>query len=336
MFITNLCEEELMTKISIIIPVYNTANLLPRCIDSVLKQSYSDYEVICVNDGSTDNSAEVLEKYAHKDNFKIISQNNKGLGAARNTGMDASDGEYTLFLDSDDFLPAEALETFVKIADASSADVVVSTNFLHLKPGSDGSDNHIFNNRVKWKLHTSPLADLIKDKKSASNACNKFYKTEVIKNHRFIEGIYYEDWPFITTLFGQIKSYASTQTPLYFYDMRFPSITRSKFSIRKIESYISGIRYVYNFYKNTKYIKLAETRNIRALSMCLNKIYHSKDKDLIHYLHSQILSLWQEKIITISRLPIKALFRLWKMGIIGFVIKPQLWQVKPIKGESNE
>lgn len=101
--------------VSIIIPVYNVELYLKDCLDSFLNQSFADWEAICVNDGSTDSSAAILEEYAEKDSrFKIISQPNGGLSAARNTGLKAVKGEYVLFLDSDDWLELNALEVLSK------------------------------------------------------------------------------------------------------------------------------------------------------------------------------------------------------------------------------
>ena len=97
---------------SIIIPVYNVEPYLRECLASVLQQSFADWEAICVNDGSTDNSAAILEEYGHKDGrFKFVNQSNGGLSAARNTGLKAAEGDYVLFLDSDDWLEPRALET---------------------------------------------------------------------------------------------------------------------------------------------------------------------------------------------------------------------------------
>ena len=100
-----------MPKYTVVIPVYNVEAYLRQCLDSVAHQTFPDWEAICVNDGSTDGSATILEDYASKDGrFKIVAQPNRGLSAARNTGMDAAKGEYILFLDSDDWLEPNALE----------------------------------------------------------------------------------------------------------------------------------------------------------------------------------------------------------------------------------
>ncbi len=98
-------------KFSVIIPVYNVEAYLQACLDSVLNQTFEDWEAICVNDGSTDNSATILEEYENKDGrFKIVNQPNGGLSSARNMGLKAAAGDYVLFLDSDDWLESNALE----------------------------------------------------------------------------------------------------------------------------------------------------------------------------------------------------------------------------------
>lgn len=101
-----------MPKFTLIIPVYNVEAYLRQCLDSVLCQDFSDWEAVCVNDGSTDGSAAILEDYVAKDaRFRLVTQPNGGLSAARNAGLDAAQGEYILFLDSDDWLESKALET---------------------------------------------------------------------------------------------------------------------------------------------------------------------------------------------------------------------------------
>ena len=100
-----------MPQISVVLPVYNVEEYLRQCLDSLANQTFEDFEVICVNDGSGDSSLSILEEYASEDErFKIISQENKGLSGARNTGMDYIKGKYTIFVDSDDWLELNALE----------------------------------------------------------------------------------------------------------------------------------------------------------------------------------------------------------------------------------
>ena len=115
-----------MHKISVVIPVYNTEKYIEKCICSVIGQSFNDIEIICINDGSTDGSFEILKKYEEKDNrIKIHSQQNKGVSAARNAGIRLSQGEYLYFLDSDDFLlEMNALELLYNEAYHNNLDIV--------------------------------------------------------------------------------------------------------------------------------------------------------------------------------------------------------------------
>lgn len=113
-------------KISVIIPVYNTAKYLPRCLDSVLQNTYQNLEVICINDGSTDNSADILEEYVRKDSrVTAISQQNTGVSSARNVGLDQATGEYIAFVDSDDWIHPQYFEILADLADKYEADCVL-------------------------------------------------------------------------------------------------------------------------------------------------------------------------------------------------------------------
>ena len=110
--------------VSVVLPIYNVEKYLPKCLDSVVGQSYENIEIICVNDGSPDNSIAVLESYAEKDSrIIIINQENTGLSGARNTGIEAATGDYIIFLDSDDWMDAEAVETAMQYAE--KADTVM-------------------------------------------------------------------------------------------------------------------------------------------------------------------------------------------------------------------
>ena len=121
-----MCMEDLMnSKISVIIPVYNVETYLRECLNSVINQSYTNLEIICINDGSTDNSLKILEEYAKKDKrFVIINQENQGQGIARNLGIKASRGNYIFFLDSDDYILSGTLEKLHKKIMETKSDIV--------------------------------------------------------------------------------------------------------------------------------------------------------------------------------------------------------------------
>ena len=115
--------------ISIIIPLYNAANTIIRCLDSVYAQTFSSYEVVIVDDGSTDNSAELVRHhplYHDTDSCKMVSQQNKGAAAARNLGLSISSGKYVTFIDNDDWIDVDYLETLYMAAEFNDADIVLS------------------------------------------------------------------------------------------------------------------------------------------------------------------------------------------------------------------
>jgi CDP-glycerol glycerophosphotransferase len=112
-----------MPRISVVVPIYNVEEYLPACLDSVARQTVDDFEVVMVNDGSTDRSAEIAGQYGRRDpRFRLVQQENAGLSAARNTGIDAATGEFIAFLDSDDVLPPNAYELLLGALDETGSD----------------------------------------------------------------------------------------------------------------------------------------------------------------------------------------------------------------------
>ena len=189
-------------KVSVIVPVYNVSEYLGQCLDSILLQTLQDIEVICVNDGSTDDSLDILQGYAMFDErLKIISQENAGAGAARNNGIKHATGEYIICLDSDDFFEPDMLEKMVQKAEEDNSDVVVC-DFCFF----NNETGQIIKNKNKWDtyLKQSPFkptelgADLFELRNPAS--WNKLIKTELIHKNNIAfdeQAKYFEDTPFV-------------------------------------------------------------------------------------------------------------------------------------------
>ena len=303
-----------MPKISVIVPVYNTEQYLAECLDSVLAQTFQDIEIICVNDGSPDNSAAILSEYAKKDpRIKVITQENKGLSAARNAGLAMAQGEWIYLIDSDDMLPSYALEVLYNIAEKSGCHIVASRDRLSVVQ---------YNNIKEDKLTVEPtfcyqkgkgLRDFVRDSKVFSSSCNKLYASSLFATQRFRVGMFFEDWPVITILFGQVDEYATTNVPCYVYREDNQSITRSAFSEKKVQSYVQGVRMVYDVYKNSDQLNTARRRMAVAIKMLVNKVYRAKDKTLNELLLHEMQGLFHEKIISKKDLPIKTRWRLWRL-----------------------
>ena len=221
-------------KVSVIVPVYNVEKYLKDCLDSVVNQTLEDIEIICVNDGSTDNSLAILEDYAKKDSrIKIINQKNKGLSGARNTGMKYVQGEYILFLDSDDWLNDDALfelywshlddnldMLFFQTVDYYEEDDRYELNqFGGMTAIDDSFEGKIFNYK--------DVAPIIF--KMPHSAFNKLYSTSFLQriNASFPEGINYEDLAFFYDVFLKAEKVSILKKELLFYRIRENSISTS-------------------------------------------------------------------------------------------------------------
>ncbi|MDO5824425.1 glycosyltransferase family 2 protein [Methanobrevibacter sp.] len=189
-----------MIKVSVIIPVYNGEEYLEECLDSIINQTLKDIEIICINDGSTDSSLEILSEYNRKDpRFTIFSQENKGQGAARNKGLDLSQGEFIYFMDADDILKPGALEALYNNAADKSLDVVMfkminyddESNEYFKSPNYDLKKLSKFKNGVVF--NHEDMGNLIFS--TARSPVNKFYSHEFIRDNsiKFPEGVIFED-----------------------------------------------------------------------------------------------------------------------------------------------
>lgn len=296
--------------ISIIIPCYNEEGFIERAIHSVLQQDEYDWELICINDGSCDKTSETLHTYTQEDKrICVIDQPNRGVASARNTGLDYVKGDYIVFLDANNILPPYALSHMLHIAQRSLADVVVSECY-DLNTSSQPQLTH------RYQLHTNVLKDIVASRKAHSQVWNKMYRASILQSKRFIDGIYFEDWPFTITLFADIKSYASTKIPCYVYTLEQESIVRSGFTQEKIASFITGIRYVHQYFLHHPERVYAQRRISDSLQMCINKTYRSKENrtELAGYLKKEIKNLKEEGIISPFDLSLKSYYRLWKMA----------------------
>lgn len=186
-------------KISIIIPVYNVEKYLSQCLDSVINQTYSNIEIICVIDGSPDNSPEICREYAEKDDrIIVIEQENQGLSAARNTGIAAAKGEYTIFLDSDDWIELSTCERAVSKIDEKDYDLII-WSYVREFPNSQKEKMILGNNDTEFdfegcrKLHRRIFGLYGEELSNPENADSlvtawgKMYRTDLIKNIKFID-----------------------------------------------------------------------------------------------------------------------------------------------------
>ena len=221
-------------KISVVLPVYNVANYLRKCLDSLVNQTFKDFEVICVNDGSTDLSLSILEGYSLSDSrFKIITQENQGLSGARNTGIDQVEGEYVLFVDSDDWLEENALEVLYEHVKGFSSDITMFKFKYYNENTEEYSEGPFTNLEVidpsffTGNFYYMDVIDIIF--KISHAPFNKLYKTSFLKENdaKFLYGSYYEDLEFFYMVFLKAKKVSVLPEYLYYYRIRDQSISTS-------------------------------------------------------------------------------------------------------------
>ena len=237
-------------QISVVVPIYNVESFLAPCLDSLLAQTVDDYEVLMVDDGSTDGSAAIAQEYARRDaRFRLVVQENGGLSKARNTGIDAASGEYLAFLDSDDLLPENAYELLLGALERTGSDFatgnvdrytewgVAPARFLAKTFAETRLKTHITRDRTL-------LADRV--------AWNKLFRRTFWDAHRlrFPEGRVHEDIPVMLPAHFLARSVDVLADPVYLYRIRESgalSITERRADVRVLRDRLAAVEHVSDF-----------------------------------------------------------------------------------------
>ena len=243
-----------MSKVSVIIPVYNTEKYLKKCLNSIINQTLKDIEIIIVNDGSTDNSLNICNEFVKKDErIKLINKENEGLSAARNTGLKLATGEYIGFVDSDDWLSLDFYEKLYENASQNDADIaygdiVRKSNKIH----------KLRRNLTEIAVFTDNL-DKIYNIKNLSLGCvwDKIYRKSLLDNNNleFEKGVYYEDGRFLVQAIYYANKIVSVPNIYYYYFINPKSIVKSQRTQKKIDDKIMCRIFILNFLADKK-IKL--------------------------------------------------------------------------------
>lgn len=208
--------------VSIIVPIYNAEKYLDSCIQSVLRQTYTNWELILIDDGSTDKSRRIAEEYGFADErITVFHQKNLGVSLARNQGIDEATGNYVVFLDADDELIEDCLAKTVNIAEETNADVVA---------GRSCENQELFQDRIIW-TGAEALENSLKDHLFTYSACAKLIRREFIGKTRFTPDIRInEDSYFVFQLLCKQNVFVLTNDVIYFYRANSESSSRTVFS----------------------------------------------------------------------------------------------------------
>lgn len=270
--------------VSIIVPIYNAEKYLDSCIQSVLRQTYTNWELILIDDGSTDKSGRIAEEYGFADErITVFRQKNLGVSLARNQGIDEATGNYVVFLDADDELIEDCLAKTVNIAEETNADVVA---------GRSCENQELFQDRIIW-TGAEALENSLKDHLFTYSACAKLIRREFIGKTRFTPDIRInEDSYFVFQLLCKQNVFVLTNDVIYFYRANSESSSRTVFSEKYFDILkVSDLKYkkieeqfpqMHDLAKNM--LLKARMNVLRILAVRTRDEYRDVEKKLLEYI----------------------------------------------------
>lgn len=300
--------------ISVIIPIYNTRDYLPRCLTSILKNTYQNLEILCIDDGSTDGSAEVLDEFAQSDaRLKIIHKANEGISATRNLGLNLASGEYVAFIDSDDWIHQEYFDTLMYFTLKYDANVAVCREIITATSLQDAPINIDV-----IQAHRLSLAQSVADYSAKRRIWGRIYSKEVLKGHFFCQEITYaEDTVFNLEVICNASPLrlVMVECPLYYYFVRYNSTVHTTEAIAlkpAIEWYLSHIHgettsevksiYIFEAFKGAlsyRYgVMFEPNRKIlqgishKLISSCLHEMAELKHIPILRRMQYRILAMF--------------------------------------------
>ncbi len=260
-----------MKKVSVIVPCYNSEDYLRTAIDSLIIQTYENIEIILLNDGSKDGTLEIMKSYSDE-RIIVIDKENTGIGDTRNVGIRKSNGDYIMFLDSDDYYEKDTIENMVKVLEENSADMVVSNYYLNTPT-----------KQLEIKFNDFGVATLKENPEILTSInyapWNKIYKREVVSKAEFPTNVKYEDVPFVVKCLICSKRIAFTSEFNFHYVIKKSgeTITRDErvFDIFKILDMINlefknyeyidktsfNVKILMSYLKNSRYIPSEDLQN---------------------------------------------------------------------------
>lgn len=237
-------------KISVVVPIYKVEKYIHRCIDSILNQTYTNLEIILVNDGSPDSCGEIADLYSRRDDrIKVIHKENGGLSDARNYGMKEVTGEFTVFVDSDDWLEKDMIKNMVNSSLEYKADVVQSAYYYAYDDKLLLDQMYHLQNDTHEILDNKTLMyELVTNEKVKNFAWGKLYKTNLIKDIPFKKGVLFEDVFWAHKVMHRVNTFLIIKQPYYNYYQRDDSIVAT-YSTRNLDI-IKGLKERHQFIKD--------------------------------------------------------------------------------------
>ncbi len=312
-----------MPKISIIIPIYKVEKYLRRCLDSVKNQTFKDWNAICIDDGSPDNSGKIADEYAARDKrFIVIHKKNAGVSAARNDGIKRATGKYVMFIDSDDFLHPQTMELAYKMAVRHKSDIVSFTYDRVYRPRL--IIRHMLgintNNIIPWAMRKKYSVNKIKTlttnnvfEYATESSHNKFntkrkwlikhcqtwknlYRYDLISDVSFKDMVIFEDFIWWSEVLLKNPRVTIMPLPLYFYIPNFSGAVFTSKQLKRINDLCVGLKYIYKLYvKNASAYQMKQwTENFLwfFINKAFTKLKYISDKQDLNMIRHEFCEMF--------------------------------------------
>jgi len=286
--------EKINPKLSIIIPVFNVEPFLKKCLDSVINQTYSNLEIILIDDESPDNCGEICDDYAKNDErIKVIHQKNKGLSGARNSGLKIVSGDYIAFLDSDDWIHPKMYETMMNIILSNKLEIA-ECGIIEKKDDKEELSIKKPTYEVIIEDCYQALSRIIKN--SQFSVWRRIYNRSLLNDYEFLLNKTSEDIYFTVDILKKTKRIGYIEYPFYNYRENPTSITKSSYSLRRLNDSISASFYLkekmkdYEVSKNKNLSKIITNHILWKLLLHYKRINYNSHLDTDYYYRKKIKS----------------------------------------------
>ena len=286
-------------SISIIVPVYKVEAYLRKCVDSILAQTYTNLEIILVDDGSPDNCPQMCDEYKALDSrIVVIHQQNGGLSAARNAGLDIATGSYIMFVDSDDYIAPDMCEKLYQLLIRDGSDLAICSLECIYEPGCGMSSDETVKKGLKSELLTTQQAlEKVCESWFFVVAWNKLYKKDLFAHYRFPVGRIHEDEFAVHHIFAQCQRISVTEERLYYYLRRADSITgqQKELTVKRLDA-IDALMDRYQMFNELGYMDLYKSTLLTAYWILYDFLARIHDKSLKKAAKAYVSMLFHELI----------------------------------------
>ena len=308
-----------MELISVIVPVYNVESYLEKCIESIQNQSYKSLEIILVNDGSTDSSGDICDKYAACDKrIRVIHQKNGGISSARNTGLEVANGDYIAFVDSDDYIELKMYEDLLNILKEYNLDIIECGSFKDKNGMITGGCND-----VQIEIYEKDDALRLAMHDGFTSVWNKLYKRDIVINIRFPEGRKFEDSAISYLYVANANRVGHINRSYYYYRLNLNSITQTSFDPKSRWDFVLGYeeRLRYAIEHQLPYIDDCNSLLMKAVLSCLTAYYAKPKGNQVYYDNCKRMIENYRNDTSYKQLNFKYKIFLWSFGRADFIHK---------------